>query len=297
MRRGIALAGIVLIAITLAPAFGSDAIQIGIITDVHSHNVDSPPFGAENKRMTNFAERLGVFASAMTAWEADAVIELGDLVNGTFVFGAAASDDESIPGILEEAVLALTGFEGPIHYVLGNHDLYSLSKDEFLAAVDREETYYSFDLGGVHFVILDAEFRSTGEAYDHVYFLVEGYIPPEELEWLQADLAATTLPTIVCVHQPLDSDFETLAGGPPVANHLAVRQVLEDSEQVVAVFQGHDHANVYNQIEGIHYVTFAAMVDHLDPTPPTWAQVTLDAGQRTIAIEGFGLQDSLELTY
>ena len=70
-----------------------------------------------------------------------------------------------------------------------------------------------------------------------------------------------------------------------------------ESGVVIAVLQGHDHENRYTEIDGIHYVTFAAMVDHTEPTPPTYAQVTLDAETRTIRIEGFGLQESRDLSF
>ena len=66
---------------------------------------------------------------------------------------------------------------------------------------------------------------------------------------------------------------------------------------MIAVFQGHDHENRHVTIDGIHYVTFDAMVDHTEPVPPTYAQVTLDSDTRMIRIEGFGLQDSYELPY
>ncbi len=276
------------------PTVGDEPLHVGIITDVHVQDTNSP---ARDRVMTNYAERLTAFVGAMNAWPADAIIELGDLVNGAFVMGGAPGDAARIAGFLDEAVALLSGFDGPIHYVLGNHDLFDLSKDEFLAAVGGDAKYYSFDLGGFHFVILDAEYDPDGADYDHVFVRVKGFIPAPELDWLSADLAATTLPTIVCVHQPIDSEFDVLAGGPPIANNKDVQRVLRESGVVIAVLQGHDHENRYAEIDGIHYVTFDAMVDHTEPTPPTWAQVTLDLESRTITIEGFGLQSNRELGF
>ncbi len=54
-------------------------LQIGIVTDVHAHDLNSP---LEGKMMTSYPERLDAFIDAMTAWPADLVIELGDFVNG-----------------------------------------------------------------------------------------------------------------------------------------------------------------------------------------------------------------------
>lgn len=294
LRFALAVPFLIVALVLCASGEDPSAVRIGIVTDVHVHDTNSP---VEGKVMTNYVERLTTFVDAMNAWPADVVIELGDLVNGAFVMGGAPGDSSRIGGFLEEAVALLSAFEGPIHYVAGNHDFYDLSKAEFLAATGAEAAVYSFDLGVYHVVILDAEFNSDGTDYDHVFLRVKGLIPQAQLDWLVADLAATTLPVIVCVHQPIDSEYDALAGGPPIENNHDVQHVLREAGNVIAVFQGHDHENRYEKIDNIHYVTFNAMVDHTEPGPPTWAQVVLNPGSRTITIEGFGLQDSLDLAY
>jgi hypothetical protein len=44
--------------------------------------------------------------------------------------------------------------------VLGNHCVYTLTKQEFLDAVEQPQSYHSFDAGPFHFVVLDACFTS-----------------------------------------------------------------------------------------------------------------------------------------
>jgi len=286
---------VVALVFTIGLSISAEPVRIALFADAHAHDTDSP---VEGKVMTNYAERLAAFVEAANTWPADVAIELGDLVNGAFVMGPGYGDPARIPSILEAALASLSGLDAPMHYVLGNHDLYDLSKIEFLAAVAQDEAYYSFDLGGIHFIIIDAEFNDPDESdFDHVFMRVKCRIPVVELEWLTADLAATDLPTVVNIHQPLDAEFDPNAGGPPVVNNEEVRQILSDSGAVIAVFQGHDHTNVYEEIDGIHYVTFAAMVDHTVPGPATWAQISLDPEARTISIEGFGLQESYELGF
>jgi 3',5'-cyclic AMP phosphodiesterase CpdA len=281
--------------VTLGVCATAEPVRIALFTDSHVHDTDSP---VERKVMTNYAERLGAFVDGANAWPADTAIELGDFVNGAFVMGPGYGDPTRIGGLVEEGLASLSGLQSPMHYVLGNHDLYDLSKNEFLVAVGQEAAYYGFDLGGFHFVILDAEYNHPDESnFDHVFMRVKCRVPVPELDWLRADLAQTVLPTIVCIHQPLDAEFDANAGGPPVVNNAEVRQLLSESGVVVAVFQGHDHGNVYTELDGIHYVTFAAMVDHTEHSDPTWSQVTLDAELRTISILGFGLQDDYELSF
>ena len=141
------------------------------------------------------------------------------------------------------------------------------------------------------------EFTKAGADVADVVWMDQGTIPGAELDWLRQDLAATSLPTVVFVHQPLDVAFELEAGGPPVSNHTEVQTLLSESGRVIAVFQGHSHENRHTVVDGIHYVTFAAMVDRDVPTPPSWAAVTLDPEARTVRIDGEGLQEDLEFSY
>ncbi len=284
----------VLVSVLFCAAAVAAPLRIGVVADIHAHDTNSP---TEHKVMTNYEPRLAAFVGAMNAWPADAVFELGDLVNGAFVMGAPLGDPSRIAGILSSVVDALSQFSGPEYFVLGNHDVYDLSKAEFLAEVSAGATNWSFDLGGYHMVGLDEQFSKTGQPYGHSFWVVPGTVPADELGWLRNDLAATTLPTVVFVHQPLDVEFEAEAGGPSVSNHTEVQAVLAGSGRVIAVFQGHSHENRLSVLDGIHYVTFAAMVDRDEPTPPSWAAVTLDPETRTVRIDGAGLQNDVEFSY
>ncbi|MCK5247543.1 metallophosphoesterase [Candidatus Bipolaricaulota bacterium] len=291
----------VLLVLALVIATGlsltAEPVRVAVIADVHAHDANSPN---EHKVMVNWAERVTAFVDVANDWPADAIVNLGDYVNGRFVMAGPDVDlgeAERIEGILIDAYAVLTAFDGPIHFVVGNHDVYDLSKEQILAVTGAESTYYSYDQGGIHFVILDAQYDKNENDYGHIAWMVQGLIPTVEMEWLQADLAASELPTVVFIHQPLDSDFELMAGGPPVFNHLAVRATLAADDDVIAVFSGHDHDADYSEIDGIHYFTIAAMVDHDDPTPLTWAMVTIDAAARTLVIDGEGIQPDYDLSF
>lgn len=281
------------LVLLVAASFGAFGLKVGIVTDIHAHDTDSP---GEGKVMTNYPERLSAFVEAMNAWPADLVIELGDFVNGNFVLGAPIGDPARIVSILDEAEAIYAGLSAPRYYVIGNHDVYDLSKEEILEHTAASFTYGSFDAGGYHFVILDAQYDRDGDDLDHAGWVVQGNIPDEELDWLRADLAGTDKPTIVCVHQRLDVDVDFLSGNAPeIMDNKAVQKVLEDSGVVIAVFQGHDHENAYTMINGIHYIEFDQLVD--EGTEPSWAYVTLDPDARTITIVGEGEQADWELEY
>ena len=279
---------------SLGIAYGeSSVLHVGIFADLHAHDTNSPN---EGKIMTNYPQRLGACIKAMNAWPADLMIELGDFVNGRFVIGAPLGDPARIVGILDKAEAIYAQFHGPRYYVIGNHDVYDLSKAEFLAHTGATKTYESFDAGAYHFVILDAQYDKNGKDLSHVGWAVQGNIPPFELDWLKQDLANTDKPTIVCVHQRLDVDFDLLSGGPEILDNKAVQKVLERSGKVIAVFQGHEHKNAHTVINGIHYITFDQLTEEHE-SKPSWAYVTLNPTTRTIDIKGAGDQADWHLKY
>jgi 3',5'-cyclic AMP phosphodiesterase CpdA len=104
---------------------------------------------------------------------------------------------------LYDKVLA-AGTKLPVHPVMGNHDVFGWGSKEPLdetapdygkaMALDRlklKQSYYSFDAGAWHIVVLDNIARRGGG-----YFSL---LDPQQLEWLVADLKANNSARPVCV--------------------------------------------------------------------------------------------------
>jgi predicted phosphodiesterase len=215
-------------------------LRIGLVTDLH--HADKPANGSRHYR-----ETLGKLAEAGERFRQSPptfVVELGDLID-------AADSVEIEQRYLQTVNREFVAVAKDRHYVLGNHCVDTLTKDEFLGGVGQARSYYSFDRGGFHFVVLDSCFRSDGEPYGRKNSKWDDANIP-----LAADLKSTKQPTIVFAHQRLD--VSTSHG---VKNCPAVRQILEQSGRVLAVFQGHSHQNDYKEIAGIHYTTLVAMVE------------------------------------
>ena len=281
--------GILLLLVCTCLVVGAETVRFGLIADLHAHDIDSP---LESKWMSNTEPRMNAFTTAMNAWGPDFVIELGDFINGWVVLGTDPGDPARIPDILRWADTLYAAFDGPRYHVIGNHDVYNLDKATYLEILGIASTYYSFDIDGLHFVVLDVQYAEDGSDLAHTYTGVAGYLPPHEITWLRNDLAASADPTIVFVHQPLD-DFIEAWDRPTVLNQQEIRELLAADGDVVAVFQGHEHANAHRELDGIHFVTFAAIVDH--GTEPSWAQITIDVDAASITIEGVGEQTSYHL--
>jgi len=227
--------------------------------------------------------KLGEAAKRFGEEKVDLVVELGDLIDS-----ADSLDVEK--GYLRRIATEFAAIPGQHHFVLGNHCVSALTKPELLEIVGREKSFYSFDLKGVHVVILDACYRSDGEPYGRNNFdWTDANIPPAEVEWLRADLKQTEHKTLVFVHQRLDVE-------PPygVKNAPEVRKILEDSGKVLAVLQGHEHKGDYREIVGVRYVTLSAMVE--GSGEENCAYAILDVmPTSSMRIKGFRRQNSYDL--
>ena len=261
---------------SLAAAEPQHRVRIGLVTDLHY--ADKPPAGTRHYRetLTKFAEAAGEFQKA----KPDFIVELGDLID-------AADSAEAEKKYLATINREFAALPGDKHYVLGNHCVATLSKDEFLEGVAQSTPHYSFDAGGFHFVILDACYRSDGESYSRGNFKwTDTSIPDEQIEWLKADLRDAAGKVVVFVHQRLD-----VKNDHGVKNADQVRKVLEESGKVLAVFQGHSHKNDLKDIGGIHYCTLVAMVEGSGAENNGFSLMEiLDGG--TIRLTGFRKQSS-----
>ncbi|MAV36946.1 MAG: alkaline phosphatase [Planctomycetaceae bacterium] len=251
-------------------------LRLGLITDLHY--ADKAPSGSRHYRQT--IDKLTEAAGRFAVDKPQFVVELGDLIDAA---DSVAVEQRYLKRIQRE----FSQLACPRHCVLGNHCVDTLTKREFLDGVSQPKSFYAFDAAGYHFIVLDACFRSDGRPYQRRNFdWTDPNIPPHEVEWLQADLAATGHKTIVFAHQRLDP-----AGNHSVKNAAQVRRVLEASGKVLAVFQGHSHENHHALINGIHYCTLVGMVEGSGQKNNGYATVDLHAGD-VIRLTGYRRQQN-----
>lgn len=265
---------------------GDGTARFGIVTDCHYADADV----AGVRFYRESLDKLGECVKLMNAEKVDFLIELGDF------------KDQDKPPVERETLSYLEAvervfqeFDGPTYHVLGNHDMDSISKRQFLSRVDNTNidsgrSYYSFDVNRLHFVVLDANYRTDGADYDHGNFnWTDANVPTAELTWLVQDLAEASGPVIVFTHQLLDG-----TGSVYVKNAEQVRRILEASGKVTVVFQGHHHAGSYSNIAGIHYYTLKALVEGTGPENSSYviAEVLPDGG---IYVTGYRRAETMSL--
>lgn len=250
--------------------------SVGLVTDLHY--ADKPPAGSRHYRAT--LQKIREAAGAFQQTELDALIELGDLID-------SADTLEREFAHLRTIDQELSKIHATRHYVLGNHCVHTLRKSEFLSTVKQARSFYSFDLSPCHCIVLDACFRSDGQPYERGNFQwTDPNIPRDQLDWLHEDLKRTNLPTLVFVHQRLDVE-----GAYAIKNAPRIRTVLEQSQKVVAVFQGHSHKNDYRQVGKIHYCTLVAMVEGGETSSNGYSLLEMDE-HANLRLKGFRRQAS-----
>jgi alkaline phosphatase len=196
------------------------------------------------------------------------LVVMGDLID-------AGSESRALR-LLREVSALCDAFRGPVHYMPGNHDLDHISKVQFYEALGRsgEAPHFRFAQGGLEFVCIDGNFSPDGSEYDRGNFIwQDACVPPSQLAWIKEQLAASAAPVIVFSHQRIDKDCTHA-----IKNHAAVRDLLQFSGKVKAVFQGHQHEDDLQEVDGIAYYTLGAHIDDAGP-----AMVLIDArGMRLI---------------
>lgn len=209
-------------------------VKFGVISDLH---VDL---------MHDGTERLEAFLEDCRKEDVDFIIQLGDIMHPEILPYTEQCRPHVESGwynvhVDKERVRQLFGgFGKPSYHVIGNHDLNTCSKEQFLQYFGcGEESYYSFDCNGFHFVVLDDNYIKEGDRYisTSVFGDKGPYISGEELAWLEKDLAGTKLPSVLFSHQRLSNECEST-----ILNREEVRKVIDRAPAgVVMCINGHEH--------------------------------------------------------
>ena len=265
----------------------STAISFGVFADAHyADRVYADRYCKDS------ADKLSQAVATFNEQHVPFLVDLGDR---TDAWSTAETEKAGAAGVNE----LLSAFNGECYHVLGNHDLASLTKHEFLAMhVSRyRQPYYSFDAGEFHFIVLDANCLEDGSDFAAGNFSWDlCWVSESQLAWLVKDLeSAGSRKCVVFLHENLD--FRLWEGNLDphvVQNHEQIKDILQRYGNVTAVFQGHCHTGRYSHSGGIHYITISAMVVGPGPSNNSYAIVRL-RGDGSIEVEGYGKQISLSL--
>jgi hypothetical protein len=153
-------------------------------------------------------------------------------------------------------------------------------------------TYYSFDWGPVHFIVLDGNKPAPG-----IPGRSQGTVEPREMAWLRADLASQPRgkPIIVGVHIPIVSTYparrpdlkETEAPFWQSANGKRLTSLFS-RYRVRLVLQGHIHENERITQGGVEYVESVSLCGRWWKSGEGFERATdgTPRGYRIVSVDG-----------
>jgi 3',5'-cyclic AMP phosphodiesterase CpdA len=278
-------------------AQGAPLFQFGIIAD--PQYAPFPPAPGGTRFYANSLWKVDAAIRALNEENLEFVATLGDIIDRHW---------ESYNDILP----LYDRLQHPNFFVLGNHD-YSVAGD-YLRSVVRgvglERAYYDFPGGGYRFLVIDGNDVSTfappsGDprrelAQERLARLTasgainaqswNGSLSDEQFAWMETTIAAARSAgekVIIMGHYPVY----------PVNEHNMwdserIVELITSSDNVVAYFNGHNHAGNYGAIGNKHFVNFKGMVETADTT----AFATIAVFDGRIEITGFDREESRILT-
>jgi alkaline phosphatase len=230
-------------------------VRFGLVADAHYADTED----REDRQYRYSLEKMRRAVKVFNESNLDFVVELGDLKDQ-----GEKPDKKETLSFLDKIETELRQFNGDVYHVLGNHDMDSISKEDFLAHTEnppgaKGKAYYSFVMKGIKFIVLDANYNLDGGDYDSGNFdWRTANIPQAQMAWLGEELRCGS-PVIVFIHQMLDY-FSEADQDLCVKNAQEITGLLEHGGNVLAVFQGHDHEERYSTREGIQYFTVKGMI-------------------------------------
>jgi hypothetical protein len=178
------------------------------------------------------------------------------IISGDLVRDALRVPEAEARGYYDLFMRERAAFRAPVYTAPGNHEIFGIETDKsgvsptnplFGKTMYRSflgPDYYSFNVGGVHFVALN-----TVDIAGNYY---HGHVDSLQLAWLGRDLAALPPRTVVVTfnHIPFYSSSETLNGyddGPPAPTLITVngkttfRHTVSNAAEVLTVLARQRH--------------------------------------------------------
>lgn len=190
------------------------------------------------------ADAVLIAAQAINQLKPDIIIGGGDYIDGGF-----DSTRSAMAPHWDIYMRMRRALEADHYPVIGNHDItgaliYADPHRDYRDRMGIARTWYAFDAGGYHFIMLDSMTIVGGELG------YEGRIDAEQMAWLQSDLARTpkSTPIILTLHMPLLTNVFAATKGNSVlapANRVMVDNLailgLFAEHRLLLVLQGHLH--------------------------------------------------------
>ncbi len=275
----------------------TESFSIGIISDCQYCDCDIRFVGGADRYYRKAPQRLHNAVAELNKHDLKFTIHLGDFIDQDF------KSFDSINPIWDK-------LKSKSYHVLGNHD-FSVAdslKNKVPNKMGLTNRYYSFELNNWKFIVLDgnnvslygapttkklkeaeellAEVTKDSLLYAKFY---NGALGSEQLTWVKTELEnAKTNNLNVCF-------FNHFPASPMTKLNFwdkdAFLTLVKDYDNVKLYLNGHDHAGAYDEVNGVHYVTFKGMVD----TENTNTFASIKFTKDSAFVQGYGREENRRL--
>ena len=274
LKQGLILAGAASLSTTPLKSIANEdhsyasekILSFGLITDLH-HDL-----------IKDGQARVEAFVTEMNKTKPDFIMQMGD-------FCTPKPGNKPLMQVWEK-------FNGPKYHVIGNHDVDGgFNHQQVVEFWNAFGLYYSFDLKGYHFIVLNGNERPENDTS-------KGYprsISETQYNWLADDLQKTKLPTLIFCHQGIDNDLDGIKEGAMLRLLFERNNRKVRSGKILAVFSGHNHEDYHNNYNGVNYIQINSAAyqfgrkgksyEFAHTKEPLWAVINLHANGE-ISIKG-----------
>lgn len=253
-----------------------DRLRIGFVTDTH---VSSETVGnTQTKKLGRiFIDRIDYIVRQMNDVSGpDFIVVNGDVIEDTKIPASQGRQELSQTKALFDRTTI------PKYWVIGNHDVRSLTKAQWKETLGIGYTRKSFRIKGYKIILLDSNFNAAGEDVSpgpgHAY--TRGNVSAQEIEWLKRELESPEK-KIAFLHHPPRRDVPSKSDGGTLKNSGELRDLFSD-RNVLAVFAGHTEDLYSEEENGVRYFIFPGLTKN--PAYPG-NFVTIDVEDNEIEIE------------
>lgn len=240
--------------------------KLVVFSDIHylDERPEKVDFNLSRKLTQYSIEVINKLIDKINTDKPDISICLGDLIEDTFDHDKDIVNFTYIWGKLKNIQI-------PFYSVIGNHDLRTMnSRQELEKIMGYENATFSFDLKGYHFIILTTDIREDLGGNDGGIYKAQ-CMSQKEINWLKEDLAKNKLPCIIFTHFGLAEDrqignywFEKKPEDGLMNNRQEVKEITKLDDNVIAIFNGHQHWTKQLIEDGKSYYVVGSLTDNTD---------------------------------
>lgn len=220
-------------------------MSFGLISDVHAlakgkngNYVLSPKYKFTTEEFTK---------TMRDDFKPDFMVANGDIIDGTY------QESEEGMAVLGMVKNIFDKAKIPTYWAIGNHELRSISDEQWLSALGIDYLDKSFIVGDYKIILMDSQYSAGGrnegnndETPGRILF------SNDQKAWLEHELSTTRKIPVVFLHNP---PFDYIGAKPcgastEEANYM---QNLFARYHVAAVFSGHIEKKFHKRIDGVDY--------------------------------------------